>query len=117
MPLVEVPGPVAHGSKCTGTLTEEHLHANVQIWPEKLVPYRQVGRLTLNANTANAFNENAELAFAPAHLVPGIDVSADRLLQLRCAHAAASLFDSYTRGFSSACMHACQLNEQSLVRV
>ena len=51
------------------------------------MPFRQVGRLTLNATTTNAFNEDAQLTFSPAHLVPGIDVSADRLLQLRCAHA------------------------------
>lgn len=59
----------------------------MQIWPAELVPFRQVGRLTLNATTANAFNEDAQLTFSPAHLVPGVDVSADRLLQLRCAPA------------------------------
>ena len=62
------------------------------------MPYQQVGQLTLNASTANAFNENAELAFSPAHLVPGIDVSSDRLLQLRCAHAAPAVPGSYTEG-------------------
>ena len=80
------------------------MHA--QIWPEELVPYRQVGRMTLNASAANAFNEDAELAFSPAHLVPGIDVSADRLLQLRCAHAAHSVSAYLVCGLSTACMHA-----------
>ena len=42
-----------------------------QIWPQDQFPMRRVGKLTLNQNTANFFNENEQLAFSPAHILPG----------------------------------------------
>ena len=42
-----------------------------------------VGRLTLNANPANFFAETEQVAFHPGHLVPGIDLTDDPLLQAR----------------------------------
>jgi catalase len=42
-----------------------------QIWPEKQFPLQRVGTLKLTANTANFFNDNEQLAFSPAHVVPG----------------------------------------------
>jgi catalase len=48
--------------------------------PEELVPITWVGRLILNRNPDNAFAETEQVAFHPAHLVPGIDFSADPLL-------------------------------------
>jgi hypothetical protein len=68
----------------------------LQIWPEDLVPFRQVGRLTLNATTSNAFNEDTQLAFSPAHLVPGIDVSADRLLRCVLGKPASCSWQQHT---------------------
>lgn len=54
-----------------------------KIWPEEQVPLQRVGKLTLNRNPDNFFTETEEVAFLPSHLVPGIDVSDDPLLQGR----------------------------------
>lgn len=54
-----------------------------KIWPEDLVPLQRVGKLTLNRNPDNFFAETEEVAFHPGHLVSGIDVSDDPLLQGR----------------------------------
>jgi catalase len=51
--------------------------------PEELVPVRPVGKMTLNRNPENFFAETEQVAFHPAHLVPGIDVTEDPLLQGR----------------------------------
>ena len=42
-----------------------------QIWPGSQFPMRRVGRLVLNQNIQNFFNENEQLAFSPSHIVPG----------------------------------------------
>ncbi len=54
-----------------------------KIWPEDQVPLQRVGKLTLDRNPDNFFAETEESAFHPGHLVPGIDVSDDPLLQGR----------------------------------
>ena len=54
-----------------------------QIWPEDLVPLHPVGRLVLNRNIDNFFAENEQLAMNPAHVVPGIHYSDDKMLQAR----------------------------------
>ena len=41
------------------------------MWPEHLFPLQPVGRLVLNQNPSNFFNENEQLAFSPALVVPG----------------------------------------------
>lgn len=51
--------------------------------PEELVPVQTVGKLVLNRNPDNFFAETEQVAFSPGHLVPGIDVSEDPLLQGR----------------------------------
>ena len=51
--------------------------------PEELAPVRALGRMTLNANPKNYFAEVEQVAFHPGHLVPGIDVTNDPLLQAR----------------------------------
>ncbi|RYE80492.1 MAG: catalase [Myxococcales bacterium] len=51
--------------------------------PEDLVPVQIVGRLTLNRNPDNHFAEIEQVAFCPSHLVDGIDLSNDPLLQGR----------------------------------
>jgi catalase len=54
-----------------------------KIWPHSEVPLRSVGRMTLNRNAENYFAEVEQIAFSPAHLVPGIEPSADPMLQAR----------------------------------
>ena len=51
--------------------------------PEELVPVRLIGRMVLDRNPDNFFAETEQVAFCPAHLVPGIDFSDDPLLQGR----------------------------------
>jgi catalase len=47
------------------------------------VPWKAVGKLTLNRMPENFFQETEQSAFAPGNLVPGIEPSEDRLLQGR----------------------------------
>jgi catalase len=54
-----------------------------KIVPEELVPVRRVGKLTLTQNTDNFFAETEQVAFCPANVVPGIDITNDPLLQAR----------------------------------
>ena len=42
-----------------------------KIWPEQLFPLQPVGRMVLNKNPDNFFNENEQIAFSPALVVPG----------------------------------------------
>ena len=42
-----------------------------KVWPENLFPLQPVGRLVLNRNPDNFFNENEQLAFSPGLVVPG----------------------------------------------
>lgn len=54
-----------------------------KIVPEELAPVEPIGLLTLNANPSNYFAETEQVAFHVGHLVPGIDVTNDPLLQGR----------------------------------
>jgi catalase len=54
-----------------------------KIIPEELVPVQKIGRLTLDRNPDNFFAETEQVAFHVGHLVPGIDVTEDPLLQGR----------------------------------
>ena len=54
-----------------------------KLWPEDQVPVKIVGKMTLNRNVDNVFAETEQVAFHPAHIVPGIDFSNDPLLQGR----------------------------------
>jgi catalase len=51
--------------------------------PEELVPVQPIGRLTLNRNPANFFAETEQVAFHTGHLVRGIEVTDDPLMQAR----------------------------------
>ena len=51
--------------------------------PEELAPVQVIGTMTLNANPVNYFAETEQVAFNPANLAPGIDVTNDPLLQAR----------------------------------
>ncbi|KQX80571.1 catalase [Streptomyces sp. Root55] len=54
-----------------------------KIVPEELAPVRAIGLMTLDANPSNFFAETEQVAFHLGHLVPGIDVTDDPLLQGR----------------------------------
>ena len=54
-----------------------------KIWPESIVPFRPVGRMTLNRMPDNFFEETEQVAFDTSAYVPGIEPSEDKLLQGR----------------------------------
>jgi len=54
-----------------------------KVWPHSDYPLIPVGKLTLNRNPDNYHAEVEQSAFAPAHVVPGIEPSADKMLQGR----------------------------------
>eukprot|EP01068_Selenidium_serpulae_P020993 Selendium_serpulae@DN94_c0_g1_i1.p1 len=54
-----------------------------KVWPHADYPLVPVGTLTLNRNPENYFAETEQVAFAPSHLVPGIEPSEDKMLQGR----------------------------------
>ncbi|WP_077034327.1 catalase [Pelomonas sp. KK5] len=54
-----------------------------KVWPHADYPLQEVGVLELNENPANYFAEVEQAAFSPAHVVPGISFSPDRMLQAR----------------------------------
>lgn len=53
------------------------------IWPQSQFPRRKIGEFTLNENPQNYFAEIEQIAFNPAHMPPGIEPSADPVLQSR----------------------------------
>lgn len=54
-----------------------------KVWPEQQFPMQPIGRMVLNTNPDNFFQENEQLAFCPAIVVPGVTYSEDKLLQTR----------------------------------
>lgn len=54
-----------------------------KVWRHKDYPLIEVGVLELNRNPENYFADVEQAAFAPAHIVPGIGFSPDKLLQGR----------------------------------
>jgi catalase len=60
----------------------DHLDATKLI-PEELVPLKVIGRMVLDRWPNNFFAETEQVAYCPAHIVPGIDFSNDPLLQGR----------------------------------
>lgn len=53
------------------------------VWPQGQFPRRKVGEFTLNENAVNYFAEVEQVAFNPAHMPPGIEPTADPVLQSR----------------------------------
>jgi catalase len=51
--------------------------------PTELAPVQLIGKLTLNRNPTNFFAETEQVAFHTGHLVPGIEVTDDPLMQAR----------------------------------
>ena len=58
-----------------------------KVWPHQDYPLLVVGILELNRNPADCFAEVDPSAFHPAHRIPGIGHSPDRMLQWRLASA------------------------------
>lgn len=54
-----------------------------KIWPVSEFPMIKLGKFTLNKNPDNFFGEVEQVAFCPANLVPGIDLSDDPILHGR----------------------------------
>jgi len=54
-----------------------------KVWPHRDYPLTTVGRIVLNRNPENYFAEVEQAAFNPAHFVPGIGPSPDKMLQGR----------------------------------
>ncbi|KAJ1524757.1 hypothetical protein ONE63_009635 [Megalurothrips usitatus] len=54
-----------------------------KVWSHKEFPLIPVGQLVLDRNPTNYFAEVEQLAFAPSHLVPGVETSPDKMLQGR----------------------------------
>src|SRR5262249_51292327 len=54
-----------------------------KVWPHGDYPLIEVGILELNKNPENFFAEVEQSAFNPAHVVPGIGFSPDKMLQGR----------------------------------
>ena len=54
-----------------------------KVWPKGDYPLIEVGEFELNKNPENYFADVEQAAFNPAHIVPGIGFSPDRMLQGR----------------------------------
>ncbi len=56
---------------------------DTKTWPEDIFPLKKVGVMTLNRNPLNFFAQIEQAAFCPANIVPGVELSADKMLQGR----------------------------------
>ena len=54
-----------------------------RVWPHEDFPLIDIGVMELNRNPENYFAEVEQAAFTPANVVPGIDHSPDKMLQMR----------------------------------
>lgn len=54
-----------------------------KVWPHGDFPTIKIGKMVLNRNPDNYFAEVEQSAFSPGNLVPGIDISPDKMLQGR----------------------------------
>lgn len=75
---------------CVQVMTEEQAAQFVynpfdltKVWPQGEYPLIEVGIVELNRNPVNYFAEVEQAAFSPAHVVPGISFSPDKMLQAR----------------------------------
>ncbi len=67
----------------TDTFESIDLLDPTKIVPEELVPVQLIGKLTLDRNPTSYFAETEQVAFHTGHLVPGIEVTNDPLMQAR----------------------------------
>lgn len=56
---------------------------DTKTWPEDIFPLYKIGLLVLNKNPENFFAEVEQAAFCPGNIVPGVELSADKMLQGR----------------------------------
>lgn len=56
---------------------------DTKLWPEEIIPFEIIGKLTLNRLVDNHFAEEEQVSFDPSTLVPGIGFSNDPVLQGR----------------------------------
>jgi len=56
---------------------------DTKTWDENQYPLIPVGRMTLNRNPSNYAEEVEKIAFSPANLLPGAELSDDKILQGR----------------------------------
>ena len=56
---------------------------DTKTWPEDLFPLIKVGMMTLNKNPDNFFAQVEQAAFCPGNIIPGVEFSADKMLQGR----------------------------------
>uniref|UniRef100_A0A914Q6B2 Catalase core domain-containing protein n=1 Tax=Panagrolaimus davidi TaxID=227884 RepID=A0A914Q6B2_9BILA len=54
-----------------------------KVWLHSDHPLIPVGKMTFNRNPENYFSEVEQACFSPSHLVPGIEISPDKMLQAR----------------------------------
>ncbi|PPQ73471.1 hypothetical protein CVT26_010170, partial [Gymnopilus dilepis] len=54
-----------------------------KVWPQSKFPLREIGKLVLNENPKNYFDEIEQLGFSPSHLIPYVEATPDPLLQAR----------------------------------
>lgn len=54
-----------------------------KVWPQGEYPMMPAGKLVLDRNPTNYFAQVEQIAFAPSHLIPGIEVSPDKMLHGR----------------------------------
>jgi len=54
-----------------------------KVWPHADFPLVKIGHFTLNENPRNHFAQIEQAAFSPSNLVPGIDISPDKMLMAR----------------------------------
>lgn len=75
------------GIQCIAEGDEDNFEFDIldatKIWPENLVPVREIGEFVLNRNVDEFFSETEQVAFCTSHVVPGIGFSDDPLLQGR----------------------------------
>ncbi len=56
---------------------------DTKLWPESIVPFQPVGKMTLNHFPENFFESTEQVAFNTGAYVPGIEPSEDKILQGR----------------------------------
>ena len=56
---------------------------DTKLWPESIVPFQPVGKMTLNAVPDNFFESTESVAYNVGAYVPGIEPSEDKMLQGR----------------------------------
>ncbi|KAK4702110.1 catalase, partial [Phenoliferia sp. Uapishka_3] len=54
-----------------------------KVWSHKDFPLRTIGQVVLDKNPENYFAEIEQIAFSPSHTIPGVEPSADPVLQAR----------------------------------